>query len=283
MSTKEFAGGALRVSLFDPSGNITALVEGPVSPEEQPVLAAEIMRLQPETEQVGFVRFPEGERRVCLRMAGGEFCGNASMSAAALSLLRRRQDILSDGWETVRLAVSGTERETEVRLKRQSEREFSGCVRMPPVLGIEETELAVGGVRDRLALVRMEGIWHVIVTPASAFFDLLEDRTAAESAARSLCAAWGCKALGLQFLDGEGEQRRLTPLVFVPGSGTVFWERSCASGSAAVGTAIAARIGAPLTLRLSEPGGELLVESDPATGRTLLYGRTRFLGEMQIP
>ena len=280
MNMEAFDGKALRVSFFDPTGNITALVEGPVAPEKQPGAAEEIMRRRQETEQVGFVRFPEGDGRVCLRMAGGEFCGNASMSAAALYLLRRKSESLSDGWETVRLAVSGTENEIEVRLKRQSEEEFSCCVRMPPALAIEETELTIGELRDRLSLVRMEGIWHVIVTPKSPLYGLLDDRTAAESAARGLCAAWDCKALGLLFLDGEGERRRLTPLVFVPGSGTVFWERSCASGSAAVGMALAARAGVPLTLKLSEPGGELLVESDPAPGRTLLYGRTRFIGEI---
>ena len=72
----------MRYSVFDPTGNITALVRDPVAPLQQPVIAAGIMRKHPEVEQVGFVSFDGA--LPALRMAGGEFCGNASMSAAAL-------------------------------------------------------------------------------------------------------------------------------------------------------------------------------------------------------
>ena len=77
--------------ILDPTGNITALAESPVSIEEQPAAARKLMLHHPEVEQVGFVRFapPDGNGvSAALRMAGGEFCGNASMSAAALCLLR---------------------------------------------------------------------------------------------------------------------------------------------------------------------------------------------------
>ena len=98
---------ALSVSIFDPTGNITALVESPVEPEAQSAAAAEIMRRRPEVEQVGFVRLPPDESEaVALRMAGGEVCGNAAMSAAALFLLRRG-GAASGEEKTVRLRVSG--------------------------------------------------------------------------------------------------------------------------------------------------------------------------------
>ena len=48
------------------------------------------MRRHPEVEQVGFVRFsddPGDPVRAGLRMAGGEFCGNASCCAAVLWFL----------------------------------------------------------------------------------------------------------------------------------------------------------------------------------------------------
>ena len=81
MEEKEFE--TLRVSIFDPTGNITALVESPVAPEEQSAVAARIMERFPQVEQVGFVRLPrESAAPVELCMAGGEFCGNASMSGA---------------------------------------------------------------------------------------------------------------------------------------------------------------------------------------------------------
>ena len=87
-------------TLLDPTGNLTLLVTSPVPEPAQPETARRLMELEPATEQVGFVSFrPEGVR---LRMAGGEFCGNASLSAAALYLTR--QDLESG---TVSVTVSG--------------------------------------------------------------------------------------------------------------------------------------------------------------------------------
>ena len=130
---------ALRVSIFDPTGNITALVESPVAPEEQSAAAARIMERFPQVEQVGFVRLPqETAAPVELRMAGGEFCGNASMSAAALSLLRRGSAADEGTWETLRLRVRGVSREVEVRLRRETAESFCASVRMPFVLSLNE-------------------------------------------------------------------------------------------------------------------------------------------------
>jgi len=64
----------------------------------------------------------------------------------------------------------------------------------------------------------------------------------------------------------------LTPLVYVPGADTMFWENSCASGSAAAGMYLAARTGAPADVTFDEPAGRLRVESDPVSGRTVLHG-----------
>ena len=71
---------------------------------------------------------------------------------------------------------------------------------------------------------------------------------------------------------------RLIPLVYIPGSSTCFWENSCASGSAAVGMALAARSGKTAELALTEPGGVLRVSSDPA-GETWLFGSVRLITE----
>ena len=103
----------LRVSIFNPTGNITALVEDQLAPEEQPSAARRVMDVFPSVEQVGFVRLPEKESEpVELRMAGGEFCGNASMSAAAFGVMRR------GGSMDTRLRVFGVSREVKVRLSR---------------------------------------------------------------------------------------------------------------------------------------------------------------------
>ena len=115
----------MRYSILDPTGNITALVESPVDPAAQPEAAREIMRLHPDVEQVGFLRIPEqGDVQGELRMAGGEFCGNASMCAAALLHRQGRAA------ETVRLRISGAALPVEVRLRKTAEGYAAG-VRMP--------------------------------------------------------------------------------------------------------------------------------------------------------
>ena len=265
----------LRYSIFDPTGNITALVESPVEESCQPSVAAAIMARHTAVEQVGFLRLPAGEGETpALRMAGGEFCGNASMSAAALWALRRGLD----GGECS-LRVSGAESAVSVRLRRETEGSFAAAVHMPPAGQITEKECVISGRRGTLSCVYMEGITHAVITPASAFFALKDDRPAAERAVRTLCAALGANCLGLMFLEEEMPRCRLTPLVWVPASGTLFWENSCASGSAAVSMALARTLKRTVALDLDEPGGRLRAESDPETGETWLHGRTKLLGE----
>ena len=75
----------LQYSILDPTGNITALAESPVGAAERQAAAAAIMQRHDDVEQVGFLN-PEGEDGLpALQMAGGEFCGNATMCAAACS------------------------------------------------------------------------------------------------------------------------------------------------------------------------------------------------------
>ena len=268
--------------IFDPTGNITALVETPVPVDHQPAVAAALMAQHPEVEQLGFVRFAEAGRnedalQAELRMAGGEFCGNAAMSAAALYLLRRGQG--TEGEACVRLRVSGAAQPVTVRLCRESDDSFRAAVQMPPAREIGERELAFGGRSGTLLLVRMQGISHLLIEPGSVFFALKEDRSAAAEVVAVWCEALSAESLGLMFLEKDEEGFILTPLVYVPGCGTVFWETACASGSSAVGMALAAQTGAAADLCLRQPGGALRVESDPASGETWLYGRTRLLME----
>ena len=298
----------LSCCILDPTGNITALVEGDVPVSRQPETAARIMRLRPETEQVGFVRMrgadhaeesaqdTEGQNetlnsgiQVRLRMAGGEFCGNASMSAAALYLYRMGADhsakstateepSAADAWTNVFLEVSGAEEPVEVRLREipAAGPAWSARVKMPKASGIEPFE--------DMTLVRMQGISHMIIEEGSRFFHLKNDKSAAEAAVREWCGRLSADGLGLMFLEREEAAQRwkMTPLVFVPGSGTVFWENSCASGTAATGMCFSARSGKREELALQEPGGELQVFSDPATGETWLSGTVRLTEEFAL-
>ena len=272
---------------FDPTGNITALVETAVDIAEQPEVAARIMEREPDVEQVGFItcgkdKVPEeGAAAISLRMAGGEFCGNATMCAAALFALHRG---LQSG--AVPVKVSGASAPLTVSLEQQAAFSYSAAVSMPPAIRIGTVDLqhsGAAGVHESgsadgisamisLPVVEMEGISHIIIEPDSGLFGIKDDPDFAESMLRHWCNVLGADCLGIMFLGEGAELRPLTPLVYVPGADTMFWENSCASGSAAAGMYLAAKTGLPVDVTFDEPAGRFRVESDPATGSTVLHG-----------
>ena len=69
---------------YIPGGNDTALVlKKDFSPEEKKAINDEILENDKSIEQVGFV---EKGKEPELQMSGGEFCGNATRSAASYYL-----------------------------------------------------------------------------------------------------------------------------------------------------------------------------------------------------
>ena len=133
----------VRYSIWDPSGNITALVESPVPVERQSAVAAELMARHPAVEQLGFVSWQaEDGTDAVLRMAGGEFCGNASMSAAALLQSRLESAAPSGAWITRSLRVSGAKQPVAVRLCREEEGVYRGAVCMPKARAMPKLTIA---------------------------------------------------------------------------------------------------------------------------------------------
>ena len=248
---------SIEYTLFDPTGNITLLAETPVPTTEQPRIAQQLMEHEPTAEQVGFVTHCSGEIR--LRMAGGEFCGNASLCAAALRLQREGR---RDGAVSVR--VAGTAEPVTVRMSELSAAVWRGTVDMPRPLSVGTEELPGGG---RLPVVRFPGIAHVLPE------DVMSPETA-ESLAPVWCRSLGADALGMLFLSPD--RTTLKPLVFVPAAGTLFWEASCASGTTAAGAWLAAEAGRPVSLSLAQPGGTLEIDADP-NGALRLTGTTRIV------
>lgn len=267
----------LKYSIFDPTGNITALVESSVAMEEQPFAASEILARHPEVEQVGFVRFhKEKPYDAELRMAGGEFCGNAAMCAASLYYLRKNAcpDFHDSGEVlSVLLNVSGSSGTTQVVLEPEENNSFQAGILLHEPLEISDKIFYFQEKNSVLPVVKMEGISHVIIRPESVFYKLSDSKADAEDAVRSWCGDDPC--LGLMFLSETGLGYRLTPLVYVPGSHTVFWENSCASGSAAAGMFLSFVSGRPVDVSFQEPGGKLRVKSSGK--QTWLYGKTRLL------
>ena len=184
--------------LLNPTGNVTILSPAPVTEPELkilPAIARELMSYEPTAEQAGFTGPGDGDCDISLTMAGGEFCGNAAMSAAALyvwltsgdyhpeadigknglganSLLAEDQTEVSDQAETapaseenlktVTVRVSGAEKPVAVYVTRTGENEFSGRVKMPEPLSVTTEKLENETGSCELPVVRLPGICHVI-------------------------------------------------------------------------------------------------------------------------
>ena len=161
------------------------------------------------------------------------------------------------------MEISGAESIVKVELEKLRENEYAGRVEMPLPISCESVDSPYG----QLKLMRFPGICHAIAPPGIG-------RDEAEKLIVPLCGNIGCEALGLMLLDEES--LRLDPLVYVPGAESLFWERSCASGTTAVGAYLALREGKTISASLAQPGGTLSIFAEYENGsvsRLLMGGR----------
>lgn len=243
---------AIRYVTMNPTGNLTCLVLDEVPETERPGVTAALMG---RCEQVGYLGpAAQAGNRACLRMMGGEFCGNATMAAAAWLCREKR---LGPGQEeTLFLEVSGAEAPVPCRIRATEDGAWEGTVRMPGGVDVSETEME----GERLILVRMEGILHLIREGA------VLPKEKAESLLLRAAERWPDPALGL--LQWEAARQWMTPLVFVRGSGTMVWETGCGSGSTAIGAWLARQKGDGITeSAVHQPGGCIRVRAKFRNGR----------------
>ena len=119
-----------------PTENMTLLIETPVPREEHLEIAEKLIAYgNVYAEQAGYIEEPENplaEKR--LQMMAGEFCGNASLSLAAVLAEEKG---LSVGEETeIILEVSGADSLVNCHMKKE-EKGFTGRVAMPLPKAIE--------------------------------------------------------------------------------------------------------------------------------------------------
>lgn len=245
-----------------PSGNNTILVLSPVPEGLKGAVFEKLMALYDSwAEQLGFVSFPPG-CDAALHMAGGEFCGNASLSlAACLAELHGSENgILS-------LRVSGAAENVLCRIRKSGD-SYIGRIEMPKPVEFYEAKLGLFGKNAAAFLLRFEGICHIILEKAYFEPEKIREPVFAEfldEKAREL----GCKALGLIF--SEPGSAGILPLIYVREGRTLFLEKSCASGTAAFASFLAFKNGA-FSGDISQEGGTLRAEAVFSNGKiTELY------------
>lgn len=265
----------IKYTKFNPTGNITLIVETPVTREAQPAAAAKLMALDREAEQVGFIEKPSSPASsLRLQMMGGEFCGNASISTAALALSKRNP---AEGEkDDITLEISGAEKPLCVSVEYKGDDSYTGSVSMPLPESNFDCELVFEGKSYTLPVVRMPGIAHAIVAEelSPAFV---------ENVIAEWCRQLNAEALGLMFYNAD--KMLLNPLVYVASTGSTVWESSCASGSCAVAAYESSKTGESTSLSLKQPGGTLTVESFCKSGALFglkLTGNVKFCGKHSV-
>ena len=227
----------IQYKTFDPTGNRTMIVTTPVDREDHSKAAGGIMDHDRSIEQVAFIE--EGNR---LQMMGGEFCGNASLSYAAMLAEQEGKDAAEYS-----LDVSGAEEKVSVSVEKKDDGYF-GKVSMPLPLECKVKNFG----RYKLPLIKFNGISHTIVT-----------ERIPQALAQMLIREWASKARAEAFgiLMCSADYTEMTPIVFVKSTDTVVIESSCASGTAAVGAYLALERKEPVKLEIRQPGGVLSVEA----------------------
>ena len=249
----------------DPTGNITVLVTSSYTEENRNQIIREAFEKEPSCEQVGFIMPVDGApacpgagKTIRLEMMGYEFCGHATLSAAAYLA---QQNGLAAGEEDIfTVDSSGVDGLLHVKLRKLDTMDnaaytapnascnkdsdshsdvlpvYQGTVSMP--------RPEVDSFRG-YPLIRFAGISHLIV-PADAFTD-----EQAESSIREFSDELRVPALGMMICEDYDKlmadcenpgapsancnEFTIRPLVYVPGSATLFWEHGCATGSTALG------------------------------------------------
>lgn len=302
--TADIDGREIEYYLMDPTGNITILVVSFVPTENQPDIAAKLMNIENTCEQVGFVTRKntadvnatgdnatgDGAVDIKLRMSAGEFCGNATMSTAALWCIDK--GITQGEHRKVIVETTGADSPLQVDITVKSPINFAGKVEMPSPLRIYKQDFELENDMFNFPVVDFGGISHIILMPedentvrfALKCSDEKALRIMAEKAVKKWCNDIGATGLGMMFVNISNSyvnksnnyvnQLSLDPLVYVPDCGTCFWESSCGSGTTATGAFLSN--GSVGQFEFIEPGGILSIEVTQ-DGRYLLGGNVNIM------
>ena len=270
--------------IASPSGNVTLLA--PAAGLDAPAQARIARKLLAQgvgkAEQMGFYT----AQPPTLRMAGGEFCLNATRALAAFLAA----DASADDWRGC-IRTSGIEVEAHARRLSSSAPLYDAAITLP-VTAPPAQHLAPG-----VLLQRLPGISHILLDARAHPFptgehgpggwrqqaaDLLARHGLANEEAAG-CIWWrpvtaGDAAEGSPPPNTPPDVRpdvRIDPVVTVREPFTVFHESACGSGS----LALALALGPERPWVVAQPGGEsLTVTFAPSSVRATVSGPVRLLG-----
>jgi histidine racemase len=205
-------------------------------------------------EQVGFIEQPTLPGSTSrLHMMGGEFCGNAARAFAAIMVQKRSGTFQQEGdYFIVPVEVSGNDRILNAEVKELSDHNYEVKIKLPLNKSASPFETHYNGVHYPGLLVDFEGISHVVLFTG----DDIPDEGLLLHMVKEL-APLKSGAFGVMFYNEE--RNFMTPLVYVSDTDSVIWERSCGTGTAALGVALSLTSHGSIDMVVGQPGGSLEV------------------------
>lgn len=270
----------------NPVENMTIFILDPIPRQFHISVANKVMEYGSiHAEQVGFIEKPcteEGKNKNCIRlqMMGGEFCGNAARSLAAVLVDREYPCVQKKNEKLiVPLEVSGFNGiiNCEVEyLKNKSE--YNSKIVMPLLKEIKDFYINHHGIVYKCIMVEFPGIIHLIVDCKG-----ISDKEGFFLKVKSKLEHTRFDALGVMFYDCE--KFFIEPLIYVKGTESLFWERSCASGTSALAAALTQKEERSLDILVKQPGGELQVTTEWDNGcikKIYINGKVKIVAEGKV-
>lgn len=204
-------------SIYKPAGNDTAFVYGTdYTSDEKKIINDAIMAKNSNVEQVGFLNI---NGKTELQMAGGEFCGNATRSAAFeylkgqvgnVKMIVNCNDIVNAGVDVNGKAWCEIPLPAETNIVTQKE--------------------------PGIFIIKMNGMTTIVIQE-NVFEQYLENRKNLKKIGMNFIKKYELeesKAVGVIFCERENDLLKINPIVWVKSINTTFYETACGSGTIAV-------------------------------------------------
>jgi diaminopimelate epimerase len=133
---------------------------------------------------------------------------------------------------------------------------------MPAAYQLNNWEGEVEGVKLEGTLVKLDGISHLLLKENEYLQDDLMEKTVKKLAEESKA-----DALGVIKYKKRGKKYEITPCIYVPGTGSLVFERGCGSGTLALGFYKAEQEANSLQLTVVQPGGTITANVKLAASR----------------
>jgi len=221
-SSKFLADVNLRYSVVRPGGNDTCLIHGIIRDNQiRKQINDLIIQTHPNVEQVAFINNDPNSAEIL--MAGGEFCGNATRSAA-WSILEQNPNT------NIEITASGLE--PGAKLQAGIDSQNNAWSQMP----IKPETKNIETINETTHLVHLDGISHLVIhSPNLANTEINPESLKQES--MELIKAHKLETLpaaGVIYYLEQDSKIQIHPVVYVSSIDTLFYESGCGSGTTAL-------------------------------------------------